>query len=508
MDFYSYLQEHGLMFLLRQVDYTPVSFSVEEDVIAYFDELRECASPKIFLYGDYDVDGAMFLMSTISFLKKLGLTYDVYHYTKRTHTLDREAVRQCIQNGYTHFIIGDTASSDLETLEMLREYGIKLLVIDHHETMLSYKDFKKADIVLVNSTLENLHLAKNEFATSAGALAYLVYDMYLSRKGLPLLETAAAYALISLYADCMDMSNEINRSIYFRAVTLPSEKLPNKVLYFMNEYQVFCARFIQFWYAPRINALFRSEQFDVLNLYLFGNLPVVEKIHLIEKINSLYEDNREMVMMISDLVDVVELDHFVLCNLASAKEKYAGFTRLKNYTGLVANKLASRFGKTAVVYAMDQEENCYKGSVRDPYGRNYLKIFQQLCFAGGHKPAFGLKIRLFDLESFLRDVSLIDSDFHIDSVENSPIYIKHEFAVPDAGLIEDIAQYNEFTGENVPVAYVEKQLIGGMSMSKGKYYYSCKWGNDYYIQSVKNIEFGSKMLLKPTKGLRTKLKVE
>lgn len=504
MDFYKVLSEKGLSDILLRVQYQPVNFYNQQYVNNYFDELLQDNNARVLVYGDYDVDGAMFTMTTCSALRRLNIrNYEVFRYRKRTHDLDKEAVRYCIQNKFEYFIIGDTASSSLNVLKQLVSYGIKVLVIDHHMTQYDYDAFANAGIVMLNSTIENNIAGKELYNLSAGALAFCVYDAYFRVKGFEPLSSEAAYALVSLYADCMNMSNILNRGIYYTATELPRGELPKYILHFMSEYQSLNARFIGFWFAPRINALFRSERFEILNQYLFDDIDTAQRVALIEQINEVYSENRKMVNILADLVEVENLEHFVVCNLQSAVSKYNGvFPNLQNYTGLVANKLASRYGKTAVTYCSYQNE--YKGSVRDPYSRVYLPIFQQLCYAGGHGPAFGLVIKPFELAEFLKRLETIDKYFHIKDVENEPIIIDHPYALPDEGLINDIAAYNEFSGNFLPVVYVRKQLLGAMKETQTSYYYKYNWG-DYFIQSDFPITFGKYILIKPIQTSQVKL---
>ena len=508
MDFYDVLAERKWTTLLHKVTYCPIDFYNQKKIDAFLDGMTSDKNASVLIYGDYDVDGAMFAKIAESAVRKLGMeNIYVFRYRKRTHDLDREAVRFCIQNKFSYFIVGDTASSDIEVLQMLVAYGIKVMVLDHHITKYGYDDFDKICVPIINTTIENEIFAKDDFKFSAGALSFCVFDNYFRHKGLkPLLEESA-YALISLYADCMDMSNIYNRSIYYLATDLDKQDLPSYVLHFMNEYQSLNARFIGYWYAPRINALFRSESFDILNRYLFDNVGTNERIVLIDAINHIYEGSRKMVGVLSDLVDVDVLDHFVICNLFSAVQKYNGtFHNLQNYTGLVANKLASRYGKTAVVYC--SYENNYKGSVRDPYSRSYLQMFQQLCYAGGHGAAFGFVVKPFELSSFLKRLITVDKYFHIDDVDNEPIIIDHNYSIPDEGMINDIALYNEFSGNFLPIVFIRKQLIGNMKHTPLSYYHRYDWGEYFYVQSEFPIEFGQFMLIKPTWGPQIKLRAQ
>lgn len=503
-DFYTTLEERGYQNLLRRVEYKPQLFHNYNKMREVFREIMENPNCKILIIGDYDVDGLMYVLETREFLKTLGCdNYVVFPYWRRTHELDKEAVRYCIQNDFDYVLIGDTASSDLATLEEITKYGIKVVVIDHHVCDHSYDDYAE-DVTIINSYIENQIEQCNKYAYSAAALAYVIYDYFAQEHMLCYNNSISAYALISLYSDCMDMSNELNRAIYYRACYMEREKLPAFVLHFLNEYQAFNARFIGFWYAPRINALFRGENFALLNEYFFDeSITVDRKARCIEAINEYYKKNRELTKQLVDLIDVQEYENFVIADLMSAvsKNKYLS-DKVYNYTGLVANKLSERYCKTAIVYC--QYNNFYKGSVRDLYGKNYLSIFRHICYAAGHNSAFGIKINLLDLQSFLSKLERIDNRYSITTIPNEPIIVQYEYAEPDCALIEDMALYNEFSGNNVPVVYLSKKLIGAMPWTRNAYYHRYDWG-DYFIQSDYAIEFGTKMLIKPIRSGRTKL---
>ena len=132
-------------------------------------------------------------------------------------------------------------------------------------------------------------------------------------------------------------------------------------------------------------------------------------------------------------------------------------------------------------------------------------MFQQICYAAGHSSAFGLKINLLELDYFLERIERIDARYSIADIPNEPLIIKHEFSEPDDIMIEDMALYNEFSGNSVPVSYIYKQLIGAMRETKTAYYYKYDWGPNYFIQNDYSIDLGTKMLIKPVKSGRTKL---
>src|SRR5690606_37576831 len=111
-------------------------------------------------------------------------------------------------------------------------------------------------------------------------------------------------------------------------------------------------------------------------------------------------NDRKEVSKASDILDHEVLNHFVIGNLSSV----AGMIeipeeKLHNYTGLVANQLATKYNKTAIVYADSGVD--VKGSLRDLYGRNYLDLFRKFCDARGHNSAFGIHIKYFEFSEVL-----------------------------------------------------------------------------------------------------------
>ena len=135
MDFYKILEERGLSSLLRVELYNYVDFENSHTVYSVLDSLRSEPQKRVLIYGDYDVDGLMFALIARDFVRSIGCkNYEVFRYEHRTHELDKNAVRYCIQNHFNYFIIGDTASSDMDSLKMLRSYGIQVIVLDHHNT--------------------------------------------------------------------------------------------------------------------------------------------------------------------------------------------------------------------------------------------------------------------------------------------------------------------------------------------------------------------------------------
>lgn len=145
-----------------------------------------------------------------------------------------------------------------------------------------------------------------------------------------------------------------------------------------------------------------------------------------------------------------------------------------------------------------------KGSFRDLLSRSYLKTFQQFCVAGGHDPAFGFHLQPLEFENFLRFIKRIDKKFYIEGEPNRPIVIDHRDREPDESLLNDIALYNEFGGNKIPITLVKKAYTADIKEKASKYGgYTYRW-DKYFINSSHRYKYGDYILFKPTieKSLR------
>ena len=508
-DFYEVLYNMNKLDILNKIPFSSLTFQNTDLVNSYLLDIVK-NDRKVFIYGDYDPDGLFSGLITFEALKRFGCTnLKIYNYKKRTHKLDDLAVIECIQLLPDYVIICDTASSEITKLERIRSYGIKVIVLDHHNTIYNYDDFK--DIAIINTVIENSLLKEkaiingdketiqeDTYKLSAGALTFCVMENFSNIIGVDI-KILSTYALISLYSDCMDMCNYINRSIYFLAQSFERESLPSKIQMFMHPNSNFYSRFIQFKMVPQINAVFRTEKFEYINKCFFDTtVDAAEISRCLAAINTIYVSNRDMVAAVSDTIDCIECNNFIFANLKSVNDYFKVYeNKLYNYTGLIANKLSDRYGKPVVVIC--EMKNYFKGSFRDIKGRHYLQIFRQFCNAGGHNSAFGLQIPFLEYKNFQATFKRLDENFTIKDVNNSPVILNYQYLNPDSKLIKEIALYNEFAGQSIPFVYLRKIFTADMSGGKTKFYYLYRWGN-CTIQSNFALNVGSQILIQPIRN--------
>lgn len=491
-NFYDYLKDNNLQDYLTRVDFKIPSFAHLQDVLDVI--VNGIKQGKYFyLYGDYDVDGLMCIRCLSSIFERLDYeNFSVFEYRKRTHALDKIAPHKCLQYSADIFVVADTGSSkaDKELLDKLVADGVEVIVLDHHESDFTYEDYDASGIHIINTIIENS--MGGDFDLSAGALCFCVASAVLDHFNIDYRQISC-YALTSLYSDCMNMGNKLNRSIYALA---KSQDVPIDLLYFMNKYCSFNSRYIEYWFAPRVNALFRSENLNLINKLFITKIdnPTVLSTY-ITKVEDVYTRIRELISSICDVLVCTEMDNFVVADLGSVNSNFSVLkNKLWNYTGLVASKLASRYQKAAIVYCTNGES--YNGSFRDLYGREFLHVFKSFCNAGGHGAAFGYVLTFQELPNFLKWIKTLDSVGSTIQTGNQPIIIDYPYNDPDIVMLKDVANYNEFAGKGVPQVLIRKQVIGNMKSEQTKFGYASSWGI-VKMKGDQKLQFGSTLLLKP-----------
>lgn len=504
MDFYSKLSELNAYSLLNNIPYEIINFHNSDLVDSFIRDIL-LYNKKVLIYGDYDPDGAMCALQWIEFFKFLGhRNFIIYNYFQRMHTLDPLSVETAINNKVDYIIINDAGSGALSEFKRLQSRGIKCILLDHHKTENTYRDYPD-NVAIINTTIENdLEGQINKYQVSAGGLVYLVLDRYLRKYKNKTYKKLACLALVSLYSDSMDMSNPINRSIYYEAISSPTDEYPDFFYDYLNEYVIVSRRFFEWILVPRLNALFRAERFNLLNRYLFSKREFMHK----EEISAIVSDviefhglSSEIVKKISDIVDYsLDFKNFVIADLNTVNGRIDyGALRIENYTGLVANNLAGRFGKPCI--CLYSNGNVIKGSFRDLQSRDFLSKFRIFSDSNGHPPAFGIRVDSYKFRDFIKNLNRLDNYLKNMDGKKEVITIKDYNPSPNSELLIDMAKYNEFSGSvSAPLALIEKRITGDMNCNKDKYgNYNYKWGN-YRIKSSNRLRVGSTVLLKPTKG--------
>ena len=90
---------------------------------------------KIFTLVDCDTDGFTSAAMLVNFLEtELKQEVDYYVHSDKTHGLQPEVMEKIISGGYELVYFADAGSNDVEQCKELSERGIKVVILDHHES--------------------------------------------------------------------------------------------------------------------------------------------------------------------------------------------------------------------------------------------------------------------------------------------------------------------------------------------------------------------------------------
>ena len=88
------------------------------------------------IFGDYDVDGVTSTALLVEVLRGLGWRVDFYlpHRMDEGYGLSHDGVENCLKKYPTNLLLAvDCGSTAVETIAWLRERGVDVIVLDHHQ---------------------------------------------------------------------------------------------------------------------------------------------------------------------------------------------------------------------------------------------------------------------------------------------------------------------------------------------------------------------------------------
>ncbi len=98
-------------------------------------QAHERAEPLV-IFGDYDVDGVTSTTLLLEVLRKLGWRADAYlpNRMDEGYGLSRDGVENCLKKFPVKLLLAvDCGSTAVETISWLRETGVEVIVLDHHQ---------------------------------------------------------------------------------------------------------------------------------------------------------------------------------------------------------------------------------------------------------------------------------------------------------------------------------------------------------------------------------------
>ncbi len=367
---------------------------------------------KILVYGDYDCDGVTATSILVRYFRshQINVHYIVPHRSEHGYGLTEKIMDKVIERKPDLVITVDCGVTNVDTVQELKNRGIKVIVTDHHNVK---DELPAADCVICAKRPDNTY----PFIDLCGAGVALKVVEALGKDGRHkvtgnIWRQAVELAGLATIADLVSVTNE-NRTIIKRA--FKSMKNPSNVgVGVMNEMLLTPGKtldetFISFNFVPRINAAGRLyDSADALKLFLENNPTEARSAAMdLTKEN---DERKEIEAKVFDearsqLENPSRPDKWSLTNTCGPIVVY-GKDWHQGVLGIVAGKLSQYYGRSALVFTDDSTEpGCAKGSGR-AFGDFDLydcleRISDKLVNFGGHKKAAGLLVRKTEMCAFM-----------------------------------------------------------------------------------------------------------
>lgn len=434
LDYYQ-IDENQYDELIKDVDSSSFALGhnfkhIDEAIKLVEDSMNK--KEKIMIYGDYDADG---IMGT-SILVKMFMykNYKVDYYIPSRYLdgygLNLDKSIEAVDNGVKLMICVDNGVAAFEGIKYLKEHGVKVLVLDHHEIQ---EELPDADVIL-HPTFDGF----GDVASSGAFVAFNFSRFFLNRFD-KYLSTLASISLISDMMPLLDYNRDLLRIVF-------ENYHENEFLQLdlLKEDEPFNETTIGMKIAPKINSIGRVlTDHSINNLIKFFTTDIKEEIlYYIDWINETNQLRKNLSKELSeDNIEIKENDKAIVY-ITEAKE---------GLLGLIANNILNKYHLPVVVLSYDEEKEIYKGSARAPLGFSVVDAFKysekHLLKAGGHALAGGCSVDKNEIDNFSNSFKEYANEHPIEKVEKKTIpLLINELTMDNYNLLKTFAPF----GENWP----------------------------------------------------------
>ena len=387
---------------------------------------------KIYVWGDYDVDGITSTAIVVTCFKLFGANF-IYKVPNRFddgYDIKRHSVDECVKENCSLLMSVDCGIVAFDTAEYAKEKQIDLIITDHHSAS---DDGSVPDCVAVvnPSRLDSQY----GFSGLCGAAVAFKLMLALAKKldfdVMKIIESTLEFVALGTVADVAPMIDE-NRILVHKGCQMLSEsnKLGIRELLKIAGATNVDTTTIGFQLGPRINAIGRlSDPMIALELLLETSSQRAKFLAMqLDTANKRRQSKQEH--MLSEALELVESEKLyefpaIVC---WAKSWHSGLI------GLVSGKLADKYHRPAIVFAIDENGKA-KGSCRSIKTVNILEILKNKSvlplyaqkldgspIVGGHAFAAGMTIPENNLENFRKEVCKVLTNLNPDFLPGNRVF--------------------------------------------------------------------------------------
>lgn len=355
---------------------------------------------KIYVHGDYDVDGVTSAAILYRFLSKSGFEVEghVPHREREGYGIHIDTIKRAHQSGAKLILTCDCGTSSHEQLEAAYELGMKVVVTDHHE---SPETLPRAEAV-VNPKRRDYDGPASEMS-GAGIAFLLCLGLCKDEDKRFFYQNFLDLAVMGTVADVMPLrdNNRVIAKFGLPAIQSTQKKGLRALLRVSNlddPTAKLTTRHIGYQLGPRINAVGRIDDADIAFRLLTTN-DQSEASQLAEFLDKKNQERR-------DLQDVLIQEACAKIIADGLDKKSAivvcGEGWQKGIVGIVAGKVTEKFRRPSFVLGIHGD--IATGSARSIPAFNLFEAIEAnrnlIIKGGGHAAAAGVSVALTMIESF------------------------------------------------------------------------------------------------------------
>ncbi len=392
----------ALRAFLDPAAYTPTPADHLPDLPLAVDYLRQALRDQhlIGVWGDFDVDGQTATALLVHALRALGgqVIYHIPVRERESHGIKVPFLRPFLAHGVRVLLTCDTGITAYEAIDEARAQGVTVLVTDHHT---------------LGDTLPNAHAVVNPQRLPPGHPLRALPGVGVAFKLIEALFAALGRADSASYADLAalgivaDVAQQVADTRHLLQCGLAQlRRAPRLGLRAMSEAGKFDLaeldeQTIGFQIAPRLNALGRlGDANPMVDLLTTTDLTIART--LAAQLEGLNHKRRELTEHVTQAALRLLADDPSLLDEPALVLAETGWPA--GIVGIVANRLAERFGKPTVLFTLEGE--VARGSARSVEGVDITAAIAAcapwLTHFGGHPAAAGLSLPASHVAHFRR----------------------------------------------------------------------------------------------------------
>ncbi|EML6324949.1 DHH family phosphoesterase [Bacillus cereus] len=408
---------------------------------------------RIAVSADVDADGVTSTAILVDYLSQFtDNVYYVYHQRAEGHGVEYQVDK--IDDETKLVVVLDSSTNSVKGCKQLVERGMDVLVIDHHDF-----EVENPYATIVNPQMDDY---PNKAISGAG-VTYKVVQVLDDSFGTGMVEDYLDLVAVGIVADVMNLSVMENRRLIMDGITNIQNEGLKAILDNANvKFDEVSSTTIGFSIAPLINGVARMDKIELAIELLLERDPLECK-KIVKQMVKLNDDRKkkeiELMKMYEEQVNPNDKIIIAIGNDPS-----------KSFNGLVANKIAQKYKRPAIV-ARDFGDKI-AGSFRsmgDFNMNSYLKRTGLVKKSVGHPFAGGVEVVAENVEE-LREYfnEHINMDIFLDDIEYD---LEMKGRDVTMGFVEELQEINRIAGngfDKVKVRVTDLMVDERKVMGKNK----------------------------------------